>query len=104
MDNLYLILGGARSGKSHHAEALVEAAPQPWRYIATAQALDDEMRRRIEEHRSRRGTGWQTVEAPLELAAALDTCVQRCAGAGRLPDSVAEQPDAAGAHGRAGRR
>ena len=74
VENLYLVLGGARSGKSHHAEALVEAAPPPWRYIATAQALDDEMRRRIEEHRSRRGTGWQTVEAPLELAAALDAC------------------------------
>ena len=36
VENLYLVLGGARSGKSHHAEALVEAAPQPWRYIATA--------------------------------------------------------------------
>ena len=74
VENLYLVLGGARSGKSHHAEALVEAAPPPWRYIATAQALDEEMQQRIEEHRSRRGTGWQTVEAPLELAATLDAC------------------------------
>ncbi len=72
VDNLYLVLGGARSGKSRHAEALVEAAPPPWRYIATAEALDGEMRRRIDEHRTRRGAGWQTVEAPLELAAALD--------------------------------
>ena len=72
VENLYLILGGARSGKSRHAEALVEAAPPPWRYIATAEALDGEMRRRIDEHRKRRGKGWQTVEAPLELATALD--------------------------------
>ncbi|MYG52541.1 MAG: bifunctional adenosylcobinamide kinase/adenosylcobinamide-phosphate guanylyltransferase [Rhodospirillaceae bacterium] len=72
VDNLTLVLGGARSGKSRHAEALVGAAPAPWHYIATAEALDDEMRRRIDEHRSRRGAGWQTVEAPLDLAAALD--------------------------------
>ena len=72
LDNLTLVLGGARSGKSRHGEALVEAAPPPWYYIATAEALDDEMRRRIDEHRSRRGAGWQTVEAPLDLAAALD--------------------------------
>ncbi|MDE0705244.1 MAG: bifunctional adenosylcobinamide kinase/adenosylcobinamide-phosphate guanylyltransferase [Rhodospirillaceae bacterium] len=72
VDNLTLVLGGARSGKSRHAEALVGAAPAPWHYIATAEALDDEMRRRIDEHRSRRGAGWQTVEAPLDLVAALD--------------------------------
>ena len=72
VENLYLILGGARSGKSRHAEALVEAAPPPWRYIATAKALDGEMRRRIDDHRKRRSAGWQTVEVPLELAAALD--------------------------------
>ena len=74
VESLYLVLGGARSGKSRHGEALIEAAPPPWRYVATARALDDEMRQRIEEHRARRGTGWQTVEAPLELAAALDAC------------------------------
>ena len=72
LDNLTLVLGGARSGKSRHGEALVEAAPPPWHYIATAEALDDEMRRRIDEHRKRRGAGWRTVEAPLDLAAALD--------------------------------
>ncbi len=72
VDNLTLVLGGVRSGKSRHAEALVEAAPPPWYYIATAEALDDEMRRRIDAHRGRRGAGWRTVEAPLDLAAALD--------------------------------
>ncbi len=71
---LYLVLGGARSGKSRHAEALIESRPPPWRYIATAEPLDEEMRRRIESHRNRRGPGWCTVEAPLEIAAALDGC------------------------------
>jgi len=68
---LTLVLGGARSGKSRHAEALVTRLPPPWTYIATAQALDDEMRARITEHRSRRTAGWRTIEAPVDLADAL---------------------------------
>ena len=74
VDKLYLVLGGARSGKSHHAESLIEACPAPWRYIATAEPLDEEMRRRIAAHKARRGRGWHTVEAPLDLASALDDC------------------------------
>jgi adenosylcobinamide kinase/adenosylcobinamide-phosphate guanylyltransferase len=68
---LTLVLGGARSGKSRHAEALLAAAPAPWLYVATAQPFDDEMRDRIALHRDRRDSGWQTVEAPLDLPAAL---------------------------------
>src|SRR5262245_25102000 len=69
---LTLILGGARSGKSAYAEQLITAArPAPWIYIATARALDKEMHARIAHHRARRGAGWQTQEAPLELAGAL---------------------------------
>jgi adenosyl cobinamide kinase/adenosyl cobinamide phosphate guanylyltransferase len=70
-DRLTLILGGARSGKSRHAEALVTSHPPPWVYIATAQAFDDEMRERIAAHRARREAGWQTLEAPLDLTGAL---------------------------------
>lgn len=71
MPELTFILGGARSGKSAHAERLIEQLPAPWTYIATAQAFDDEMRERIRLHRERRGQGWQTVDAPFDLTGAL---------------------------------
>lgn len=73
MRSLTFLLGGARSGKSAHAEALVRQHPAPWAYIATAQAFDDEMRARISEHRARREEGWQTLDAPLDLVEAIDT-------------------------------
>jgi adenosylcobinamide kinase / adenosylcobinamide-phosphate guanylyltransferase len=65
------VIGGMRSGKSCHAESLVEAMPPPWTYVATAEAGDAEMSARIATHRARRGAHWQTVEAPHDLAAAI---------------------------------
>ncbi len=70
---LTFLLGGARSGKSTHAEQLVTGFPAPWIYVATAQAFDGEMRGRISLHQSRRDKGWSTIEAPLDLAGALET-------------------------------
>lgn len=76
---LTLVLGGARSGKSRFAETLVIGLPQPWVYIATAEAHDDEMADRIAEHQARRAAGWQTVEAPHELREAIDAAPQDAA-------------------------
>lgn len=71
MATLTLILGGARSGKSRHAEQIIEALPAPWTYLATAQAWDEEMRQRIAAHRARRSQDWLTVDAPLALPEAI---------------------------------
>ena len=65
------ILGGARSGKSSRALAIAETANARPVFIATAEALDDEMADRISRHQTERGEAWRTVEAPLDLCAAL---------------------------------
>lgn len=71
MAPITLVLGGARSGKSAHAERLAADASPRRVYIATAQALDDEMAQRIAHHKSRRDSRWRTVEAPLGLSDAI---------------------------------
>jgi adenosylcobinamide kinase/adenosylcobinamide-phosphate guanylyltransferase len=68
---IILITGGARSGKSTRAEARACAFPGKPVYVATAEALDAEMRERIAKHRARRGSAWLERETPLELVAAL---------------------------------
>ncbi|GAB6940632.1 cobyric acid synthase [Thermus brockianus] len=65
---LVLLLGGARSGKSRHAQRL--AGPQAT-LIATAEARDEEMADRIRRHRAERPPTWETLEEPLDLAGAL---------------------------------
>lgn len=74
--SLTLVVGGARSGKSSHAEALIAAHPAPWTYIATAQAFDEEMEERIAHHRARREGRWRTVDAPLDLSETLSVMPQ----------------------------
>jgi adenosyl cobinamide kinase/adenosyl cobinamide phosphate guanylyltransferase len=66
-----LLLGGARSGKSAMAERLAVDSGVPVSFIATAEPGDDEMAARIERHRSQRPAGWRTIEAPLDLLAAI---------------------------------
>jgi adenosylcobinamide kinase / adenosylcobinamide-phosphate guanylyltransferase len=72
MGTVRLITGGARSGKSAHALTLAEQAPGARRFfIATAEALDDEMRSRIAHHQATRPTEFTTVEEPLDLQTAI---------------------------------
>lgn len=66
-----LVLGGARSGKSRHAQALAEASGLAVTVIATGRARDAEMAARIARHRAERPAHWRTVEEPLALADAL---------------------------------
>lgn len=67
-----LILGGARSGKSTHAEKLAAACGEHVLYIATAEAGDAEMAQRIAAHRADRPDTWHTVEAPTGVAPAVE--------------------------------
>ena len=66
-----LILGGARSGKSKLADTLATKSGKKVVYIATGEALDAEMKLRIQQHQAQRSVEWQTVEEPIELAKAL---------------------------------
>jgi adenosylcobinamide kinase/adenosylcobinamide-phosphate guanylyltransferase len=66
-----LILGGTRSGKSRFAEDQAVLNGKRLVYIATAQALDDEMHARITHHQQSRTNEWITLEEPIALAAIL---------------------------------
>ena len=66
-----LVLGGARSGKSAHAERIAQQNGGEVVYIATAQASDIEMAARIAHHQRGRPSHWTTVEEPLMLADAI---------------------------------
>jgi adenosylcobinamide kinase/adenosylcobinamide-phosphate guanylyltransferase len=68
---LVLIGGGVRSGKSRYAMARAREAGGRLAFIATAQALDGEMRERIARHRAARGSESTTIEEPLDLARAI---------------------------------
>ena len=64
--------GGARSGKSAFAQHMAEQLPGPRAYLATAQILDDEMKKRISRHQAQRNQAWEiTIEEPYDLNTAL---------------------------------
>jgi len=65
-----LVIGGARSGKSRYAQSRADTLDFNKIYVATAQAFDEEMRDRIARHQADRDD-WETIEAPLEVAAAI---------------------------------
>lgn len=68
MSKITLILGGARSGKSSHAQKLAEESGKSVTFIATAQAFDNEMSARIKKHQTERPQHWQTLEIPLDIS------------------------------------
>ena len=67
MGKIFLVTGGARSGKSNFAEKLtLEIGNGRAAYIATAQIFDDEMAHRVKLHQARRNDSWTTCEAPFD--------------------------------------
>ena len=64
----FLVLGGARSGKSAHAQARAEASGLERVFVATAHAYDAEMAERIARHVETRDAAWRTVDAPYDLS------------------------------------
>ena len=72
MANITLIVGGSRSGKSSHGQAMAESIAGPRAYIATCPVVDEEMALRIQKHREQREAArWLTIEEPLDLAGTL---------------------------------
>jgi len=68
MGQITLLLGGARSGKSSYAQRLAEDSGKSVTFLATAQALDDEMSARIQKHKTDRPANWQTLEVQVGIA------------------------------------
>jgi adenosylcobinamide kinase/adenosylcobinamide-phosphate guanylyltransferase len=62
-----LIIGGARSGKSRHALELARKKAEKVLFVATAEAGDEEMRQRIEEHKKARPAAWRTLEVQIDV-------------------------------------
>ena len=101
-----LVLGGARSGKTAFAEALAIRSGRKPAYLATAEALDAEMRDRVASHKAGRADRFTTIEEPLALSDALVAAAKkhdvigRADGGGEkarcdpggLPDAVDHQP------------
>ena len=63
-----LVLGGAKSGKSSFALNVCNSLNKKRIFLATAQALDQEMEERIRRHQAERGGGWRTIEEPFKVA------------------------------------
>ena len=99
---LTVLTGGARSGKSAAASAAAAASGAAVVFVATAEPGDDDMAGRIERHRAERPAGWTTLEAPRDLAVAVDavdpdaTLIIDCLGLW-VTNRMLEDPPPAGA-------
>lgn len=80
MSKVTLITGGARSGKSSFAEELIRGKGENILYVATAKAIDDEMKDRIKRHQSRRPAHWGTLEQYRGLGSVLPGLSQKYDG------------------------
>ena len=69
---IILLLGGARSGKSHYAQQLAAELGDKVLFVATGEALDEEMQARIAEHRKNRPKSWRTLEIPTGIGKAIE--------------------------------
>jgi adenosylcobinamide kinase/adenosylcobinamide-phosphate guanylyltransferase len=74
---IVFITGGARSGKSVYALSRAQMLSGEKAFIATAQALDDEMKIRIEAHKKERGNTFDTYEEPIKIAELVETLKHR---------------------------
>ena len=77
MSGHVLVLGGARSGKTSFAERMAMRAGETPLYLATAQALDAEMRDRVKLHQHQRHKRFATLEEPLALSTALKAAARQ---------------------------
>lgn len=70
---MIFVTGGARSGKSTFSQNLGETLPGRRLFVATAEAFDEEMERRIRKHREQRGDRWDTREEPVDIGGTLES-------------------------------
>jgi len=89
---IHLILGGARSGKSSFAEKQAQHHEQHAQsqvyYLATAQALDEEMSARIKQHQQQRSARWPLIESPIKLSQAIEQRVLKHQSEHKAPVTV----------------
>ena len=69
---IILLLGGARSGKSYYAQQLSAELGSKVLFVATGEALDEEMQARIAEHRKARPGNWRTLEIPTGIGKSIE--------------------------------
>jgi adenosylcobinamide kinase/adenosylcobinamide-phosphate guanylyltransferase len=75
---MIFITGGVRSGKSRFAQQMAKTFPGPKAYLATAQALDGEMKGRIARHKKSRPKAWRTLEEPVRIAEVIQNEGDNC--------------------------
>jgi adenosylcobinamide kinase/adenosylcobinamide-phosphate guanylyltransferase len=75
LKKVILLLGGARSGKSHFAQEYARRSGEKVLYVATATAGDEDMRRRIEKHKQERPANWRTIEVVTNIGIQIEANV-----------------------------